>query len=104
MDLEQLKMILDTIEAVGGDAKEFGFWYIALHYGTRIFGGVLFFLFGLSVVFAVRYIVYIVGYADLWRVADAAGVKIVGGTWGHEDTKKLIQTIRELKDAGTRSS
>ena len=30
MDIEQLKMILETIETMGGDAKEFGIWWLVV--------------------------------------------------------------------------
>lgn len=38
MDAAELKMILDAISTVSGDASRAAVWWMALHYGTKIIG------------------------------------------------------------------
>lgn len=38
MNAEELKMVLDTINAVSGNASSAAVWWMALHYGTKITG------------------------------------------------------------------
>ena len=39
MDIEQLKLVLETIQHTTDGAKNFGVWWIALHYGQKVLEG-----------------------------------------------------------------
>lgn len=39
MEIEQLKLILETLQHTTDGAKDFGVWWIALHYGEKVLGG-----------------------------------------------------------------
>ena len=41
MDIEQLKLVLETVQTTTDGAKNFGVWWIALHYGEKILSGLL---------------------------------------------------------------
>ena len=36
MDIEQLKLTLETAQKITDGAKDFGVWWLALHYGEKI--------------------------------------------------------------------
>lgn len=36
MDLDRLRLIMETLAALGGDAKQAVIWYFTLHYGTHV--------------------------------------------------------------------
>lgn len=41
MDIEQLKLILETVQGIAGDAKTTAIWWMALHYGLHILNQLL---------------------------------------------------------------
>jgi hypothetical protein len=41
MDIEQLKLILETVQGITGDAKSAAIWWMALHYGLQILNHLL---------------------------------------------------------------
>jgi hypothetical protein len=41
MDIEQLKLILETVQGITGDAKTAAIWWMALHYGLQILNHLL---------------------------------------------------------------
>lgn len=41
MDIEQLKLILETVQGIAGDAKTTAIWWMALHYGLYILNNLL---------------------------------------------------------------
>ena len=96
MTPEQLKMILETIQSVGGDVRDFGLVYIGLTVGADLLGKVFLLVFGLACVRAVRYGVNCAGTAHLRRIAAAAG-HTVQGDWAHQDTTKIISILTLLK-------
>ena len=46
MDLEQLTLILKTIQSMGGDAKEFGIWWMVCSTLPKVISSILLFCFG----------------------------------------------------------
>jgi len=97
MDLEQLKIILETIEAVGGDARSFGLWYLGLTIGQMVLSNVLVFSFGTGVLLLGRNLVRNISSIELRRVATELGV-VVQGDWGGSDTNHVLDKIRRLKE------
>lgn len=59
MDLEQLTLILETIQSMGGDAKEFGIWWMVCSILPKVISPVLLFCFGCLVL---RFLVRIGGF------------------------------------------
>ena len=67
MDAEQLKMILETIGQLGGDAREFGIWYLMATTLPEVVSSVLLFAFGvLALVVAKRTACYISNSCARW--------------------------------------
>lgn len=98
MDLEKLRMILETIEAVGGDAREFGLWYIGLTMGQLFLANVMSLAMGVGVLLTIRHIVRVVISSPLRQISAALGIPVVG-TWDHTDTNKIIDDIGRLKSS-----
>lgn len=97
MDLEQLKLVLETIQSMGGDAKEFGIWWLA----CSVIPNVLLFVFGIVTVWAamktIRHITNLMNAS--YKIAESLGIYVLG-TWTGMDTKELLQKVQELKDKG----
>lgn len=61
MDLEELKLVLDTIQSMGGDAKEFGIWWVLASFIPDVVSSVLLFIFGVLVVLCIyRYLLCLI--------------------------------------------
>jgi hypothetical protein len=95
MDLEQLKLVLEAVNSVGGEAKEFGFWWLA----CSVIPSVLWFTFGVAaLILATRAIHESVrAYSAAREMADALGHDWMG-FWESSDTIKCVRKIRELRE------
>jgi len=94
MDIEQLKLVLEAINAAGGEAKEFGFWWLA----CRSLSPVLCFVFFMTA------LVMISRAINRHLMIDHAACEIasefdyaVHCYWDRHDTAAVIQRIRDLK-------
>lgn len=93
MDIEQLKLVLEAIGNVGGEAKEFGIWWLI----CRTIPSVLTFVFG--VVFVVLASRRIREGVASWSAAFAIGREVghVPYVWDEQDTGIVVSKIRQLK-------
>ncbi len=98
MDIEQLKLILETVESLGGDTKEFAIWYLA----SRLVPNVLLFLFGLAVILMLKRVIFKMcnmeegrGSLDCRTIAIALGVEF-HPPWDSIEMKKVMDKIKEL--------
>lgn len=100
MDIDQLKLVLDTVSQMGGDAKDFGMWYLAaiaipkMMSTLTIFTGLM-----LAVRWVYKAIMYCIhtnnGYTD---IASMVCVPIPN-CWGSSELKTLRARIQKLVDA-----
>lgn len=81
MEIEQLKLILETLQHTTDGAKDFGIWWIALHYGEKVLNGLFM-------------VVCVCGIA--WGVCKA----ILISSGSSEDTRRL-QHLRDLMRVGS---
>jgi hypothetical protein len=97
MDLEQLKLILETISTMGGDAKEFGIWWLIATTLPSLIVNLLWCGFCILVLaLAYRTIQHLIRVsAAANKVAEAIG-KPVMGTWDHTDEARVLNHIRYL--------
>ncbi len=97
--MEELKLILETISKISGDASTVAIWWVALHYSTKILTSII--VFG-----GVAVIVYIIAKAfqntSEWSNLAKSIVKAHGGRGGycvfHEDeaaAKKAIEAAKQ---------
>lgn len=93
MDIEQFKMVLDAINSVGGEAKEFGIWWLA----CRTVPAVLWFVFGVTLVVAMSRRIR-EGIAT-GSAAYAVGRELghVPYSWDESDTAIIVDKLRSLK-------
>lgn len=93
MDIEQFKLMLEAINNVGGEAKEFGIWWLA----CRTVPAVLWFIFGISFLAVVSRLIR--NGAVAWSAAYAIGREFQHSpySWGEQDTNIIVSKIRELK-------
>jgi hypothetical protein len=81
MDIEQLKLVLETVQHTTDGAKSFGVWWIALHYCQKILEGI-----------------FIV--ACVWGVTWGIIKAITMSTNNSDDTHRL-QGLREMMRIGS---
>ncbi len=81
MDIEQLKLVLETIQHTTDGAKNFGVWWIALHYGQKVLEG----LFITSCVWGVA-----------WGVIKAITISCSAG-----DDSRRLQNLRDTMRIGS---
>lgn len=98
MDIEQLRMILDTIETMGGDAQEFGIWYLICGAAPRVVASVLLFAFGIACLWmAGRVIVHIANLSNVgYRVAEALDITIYN-SWTEHNSQEVLAKIKRLQ-------
>jgi hypothetical protein len=91
MDLEQLKLVLEAINSAGGEAKEFGFWWLA----ARTIPAFLWFAFGMtSLIVITRTINHGVrASSGAYDIAHEVGHR-VECYWDHSDTISVISAIK----------
>jgi hypothetical protein len=94
MDLEQLKLVLEAINSVGGEAKEFGFWWLA----ARTIPSFLWFTFAMTAVIAITRTINhgIRTSYGAYEIADEVGHR-VHGDWDTRDTLAVIHAIRSVR-------
>lgn len=81
MEIEQLKLILETLQHTADGAKDFGVWWIALHYGVQ----------------ALKYVTYVLA---LWGIAWGAVKAVQIGTGFGIDAQRLMH-LRDLLRVGS---
>lgn len=105
MNIDELKMILDTINATTGLAKDMGTTWIWLHYGFKALSG-LAWLAGIAlVVYGIYRIVKTVNNADIdtafmRRCRDRLGIGSTGTVTEREyyaTTTKIMELIDQYK-------
>ena len=81
MEIEQLKLILDTLQHTTDGAKDFGIWWVALHYGEKVLSG----LFMVLCVWGVAWGIY----------------KAITIAHGADDDARRLQYLRDLMRVGS---
>lgn len=94
MDIEQLKLILETVNAVGGDAKSVFFWWLATHLAqsAMVLAG-----FCSLVYVAYRLIRPLTHDAIALREIGRAAGYDCRGEWLAFDTRQTVDRINDLK-------
>lgn len=92
MDLEQLKLVLEAINSVGGEAKEFGFWWLA----AKTIPAFLWFAFGMTAVIVITRTINhgVRASCGAYDIAQEVGHQ-VHCYWDHGDTVSVIEAIRK---------
>lgn len=94
MDLEQLKLFVEAIEGIGGDAFTFGMWWLAV----QCLSPSLWFAFGVLFIYWITRLAYksfALSYGCS-RIAHAIGHKVYGD-FDNTDADACIQLIESLK-------
>jgi len=99
MDLEQLKLILDTIQTMGGDAKEFGVWWIIGSFIPDVLTSILTFIFGIVCVLSIKKILtYFYLSSGIMKVGQVLNIIPEYHEWHIQDTNKVIDRVKELQE------
>lgn len=98
MNIEELKLILETINSVSQDASTAAIWWMALHYGSMVLGWILF----ASTVFGVVYAVTrLITSQSEWSQFGKQVSKAYGGNGGSyvydSDEKAIADAIAKAK-------
>jgi hypothetical protein len=93
MDIEQFKLMLEAINNVGGEAKEFGIWWLI----CRTVPAALWFIFGITLLAVGSRLIH--NCAVAWSAAYAIGREFQHSpcAWDEHDTNVIVSKIRELK-------
>lgn len=83
MNIEELKLVLQTVQGIGGDARSAAIWWMALHYGTETIKYLSLMGTLLGAVYGIRRV--LVGDAE-WRVL-AQGIL---AAYGHRDSASYV--------------
>lgn len=81
MNIDELKLILETLQHTADGAKSFGLWWIALHYGVK----------------ALHLLCLVAG---VWAIAWAI-VKSVQICNGADDNTQRLQQLRDIMRIGS---
>lgn len=81
MNIEELKLVLETLQHTTDGAKDFGVWWIALHYGVKAFDALMI-------------------AAAVWGVAWAI-VKAIVLCNGSDTSERRLQHLRDLMRIGS---
>jgi hypothetical protein len=92
MNLEETKLILEAIGSASAEAKQFGFWWLAINSALP---GLLWFAFGVCLLRTIS--TGIRTFAAAYELAEAVGVDVVG-PWEQVDTKSVKQRILALRE------
>ena len=84
MNIEELKLVLETIQQTTDGAKELGFWWIIMHYGTQVFHMMM-------------WVLCVLGVA--WGI-----VKAIVIASGSSDSEQNLRELRDLLRIGTPGS
>ena len=81
MNIEELKLILEALQHTTDGAKDLGVWWVALHYGEKIFSGITFVL-------------------CVWGIAWGIikGVMLASGL---EENEQRLQQLRDMMEIGS---
>ena len=98
MDIEQLKLVLETIKTITNDASTLAIWYFVLHYGIT-------FLCNLLTVGTILGVVYLVATAFKSSNDDTALIKELANDFSiyprgwvdDSDRRAIRKSIAELK-------
>lgn len=95
MNVDELKLVLETVAAVSGDAKTVAIWYFAAKYGFALLNVLAI---GGAIYATVRIIVKAITSADEWGKFGRAAAKAWGGEGDvyscSRDTKYLNAIIK----------
>jgi len=103
MDIEQLQLLLKTIETLGGDAREFGIWFLVCQAVSTLICNVLwvslcaFLICGVFKVIKYGILVVNIGY----RVANQLNIPLSGqqqNVWTPTTSNKVTARIGQLLD------
>ena len=95
MDIEQLRLILETVQAAGEGAKVIAILYLVSTLVQPVLtSGVLV----LAIVAVTRIVRHVSGMMNAsWLVAERLKYD-VAGCWGSSDTTEVLRRIKELQD------
>ena len=81
MNIEELKLILEALQHTTDGAKDLGVWWVAMHYGEKVFSG-------LAMV------------ACIWGIAWGVikGITIASGTG---DSERRLAQLRDMMHVGS---
>lgn len=100
MDIEQLKLIIETVKSVSGDAATVAYWWIILKVGVSVFSSIL--LSGTVIVLAViasRVACRLTSSSrELKNIADRLGVDDYDA-WYAPDRRKLRLALDRILKA-----
>ncbi len=94
MDIEQLKLILETLQSAGEGAFTFGIWWLV----AGIIPNVLLFIFGLVAIWAVCRAVTAIVYVESAFHAIATALGYCTSAFRRCDTQELVILIRKLRE------
>jgi hypothetical protein len=81
MDIEQLKLVLETVQHTTDGAKDIGVWWVILHYGEKILSGLFM-------------------VACVWGVAWGI-LKAVMSANGADSSEQRLRYVRDLLRVGS---
>lgn len=90
MDVEQLKIILDGVKSVSGDAASVAYWWVVLSFVSNLFGKAV--IFGLGTI--VVYLLVRVVIAISWSVNR---IELLGSQLGIQDFYSPFNGIDRMK-------
>lgn len=98
MNIEQLKLILESLEGLGGNVQEFGIWYLVCSTAPEIVSSVLSTLcFIAGFVFSYKIVKYVTNLVNAgYHIARAIDYS-VSSTWYPSDTSAICDQILKLK-------
>jgi hypothetical protein len=102
MNTEELKMVLDALSKISGDAGGAAQWWLIAHYGSGILQG-LFWVVGIlgGIYMIVTVLAGAIQGADEWAAYGKHCARLFGGqggTYPHEsDRVRIAETLAELK-------
>ena len=101
MDIEQLKLILETVESMGGDAKEFGIWWMVCDTLPGLIVGVVAAI-GCAWIVSLTYrLIKSLNESErgIIRIADELGFSVKRGSeWSESCTQKMVNAVKKLHE------
>lgn len=93
MDINELKLVLETVAAVSGDAKAVAIWYFAAKYGFALLNGLVI---GGAIYAVVQIIAKTIASSDEWGKFGRSAAKAWGGegdTYSYNRDAKYLNAI-----------
>jgi len=105
MDIDQLKMILETIAGMEGDARQFTIAYLACTTVSSLINGALLFAFGVVAIRCISRSIANVSYSANVsnQIARVLGISI-NGVWQPSDEKEVLDEIHRLQELDRKST